>query len=86
MVTDRPPYRTNIVIILGMMQLAKKVPFDDPNVLNACRGLYVVSNLIILGIYLYLKTAIDKKKGTCSLENTATKQIHMLTRGPAEQT
>ena len=52
-----------------MMQLAKKVPFDDPNVLNACRGLYVVSNLIILGIYLYLKTAIDKKKGTCSLHS-----------------
>lgn len=50
-----------------MMQVAKKVPFDDPNVLNACRALYVFSNLVILGIYLYLKTAIDKKKGMCIL-------------------
>jgi len=46
-----------------MMQVAKKIPFDDPNVLNACRVVYVTSNLIILGIYLYLKTVIDKKKG-----------------------
>lgn len=48
-----------------MMQVAKKIPFENPDVLNACRGLYLVSNLIILGIYAYLKMAIDKKKGTC---------------------
>jgi hypothetical protein len=46
-----------------MMQVAKKVPFEDPNVLNACRGLYVLSNLIIMGIYFYIKTKIDGKKG-----------------------
>ncbi len=46
-----------------MMQVAKRIPFDDPNVLNICRALYVASNLIILGIYLYIKTTIDKKKG-----------------------
>jgi len=56
--------RTNLVIILGMMQVAKRVPFDDPNVLNICRALYVASNLIILSIYLYIKAVIDKKKGT----------------------
>lgn len=53
----------NIVIILGMMQVAKKVPFDDPNVLNGVRGLYILSNLIIMGIYYYIKIQIDKKKG-----------------------
>lgn len=52
-----------MVIILGVMQIAKKVPFDDPNVLNACRALYVLSNVLILGIYLYVKSVIDKKKG-----------------------
>lgn len=52
-----------MVIILGVMQVAKKVPFDDPNVLNACRALYVLSNVLILGIYLYVKSSIDKKKG-----------------------
>lgn len=46
-----------------MMQVAKRIPFDDPNVLNICRAIYVASNLIILSIYLYIKTKIDKKKG-----------------------
>lgn len=46
-----------------MMQVAKRVPFEDPNVLNACRGLYLLSNLIIMGIYLYIRTKIDAKKG-----------------------
>lgn len=52
-----------MVIILGMMQVAKKVPFEDPNVLNAVRGLYILSNLIIMGIYYYIKMQVDKKKG-----------------------
>jgi len=45
------------------MQLAKKIPFEDPNVLNACRAAYAISNFLILGIYLYIKSVIDKKKG-----------------------
>lgn len=47
-----------------MMQASKKVPFDDPNVLNGVRALYVISNLIIAGVYFYVKMQIDKKKGT----------------------
>lgn len=54
---------TNVVIILGMIQVAKKVPFDDPNVLNAVRGLYILSNVIIMGIFYYIKLQVDKKKG-----------------------
>ena len=46
-----------------MMQASKKIPFDDPMVLNGVRALYVVSNLIIAGIYLYVKMQIDKKRG-----------------------
>ena len=60
----QPGRRTNLVIILGMMQVAKRIPFEDPNVLNICRGVYIASNLIILSIYIYIKLAIDKKKGT----------------------
>jgi hypothetical protein len=52
------------VIILVMMQVSKKIPFDDPMVLNGVRALYVVSNLLIAGIYFYVKMQIDKKKGT----------------------
>lgn len=46
-----------------MMQASKKVPFDDPNVLNGVRALYVISNLIIVGIYVYVGMKIDKQKG-----------------------
>ena len=47
-----------------MMQVSKKIPFDDPSVLSAVRALYVVSNVLIAGIYFYVKLQIDKKKGT----------------------
>jgi hypothetical protein len=47
-----------------MFQVAKQIPFDNPNVLNACRAFYVLSNLVIVGIYYYISLKIDKKKGT----------------------
>ncbi|KAK4038889.1 inorganic phosphate transporter Pho88 [Parachaetomium inaequale] len=62
------PQITNLVIILGMMQVAKRIPFEDPNVLNICRGVYIASNLIILSIYIYIKLAIDKKKDMTTLK------------------
>lgn len=46
-----------------MMQVSKKIPFEDPMVLNLCRGLYIFSNLVILGLYYYCKMQIDKKNG-----------------------
>jgi hypothetical protein len=57
-------HSTNLIIILVMMQASKKVPFDDPNVLNGVRALYVITNLIIVGIYVYVGMQIDKQKGT----------------------
>lgn len=50
-----------------MMQVSKKIPFDDPQVLLGVRVLYVVSNLVILGIYLYIQTKINSKKGALNL-------------------
>lgn len=49
-----------------MMQVSKKINFDDPNVLNLCRAFYITSNLIILSIYIYIKLVVDKKKGMLS--------------------
>lgn len=46
-----------------MMQVSKKIPFEDPQVLMGVRALYIVSNLIIAGIYLYLQMKINAKKG-----------------------
>lgn len=45
------------------MQISKKIPFDDPNVLNGVRALYIVSNIIIAGIYFYVQQQINKKNG-----------------------
>ena len=51
-----------------MMQAAKKIPFEDPNVLMGVRGLYILSNVIIAGVYFYTKMQIDKKRGmSCSV-------------------
>jgi hypothetical protein len=57
------PYSSNLIIILGFMQISKKVPFDDPNVLNGVRALYILSNIIIAGIYFYVQQQINKKNG-----------------------
>ena len=46
------------------MQISKKIPFDDPNVLNGVRALYVVSNIIIAAIYFYVQMQINKKNGS----------------------
>lgn len=54
---------TNLVVILVMMQVSKKIPFDDPNVLMGVRAAYILSNLIIVGVYLYVRMQINKKKG-----------------------
>jgi hypothetical protein len=58
--------RTNLVIILGMMQVSKKIPLDDPNVLNIVRAVYVLSNVIIIAVYAYVHFLINKKKGMLS--------------------
>jgi len=51
----------NIVISLGAMQLARKIPFDDPVVLNYVRLAYVLSQVVMLGVYYYVSLAIKRK-------------------------
>jgi len=54
---------TNLVIILVMMQVSKKIPMDDPSVLNMIRAGYILSNVIIISVYAYVHLQINKKKG-----------------------
>lgn len=53
------------------MQISKKVPFDDPNVLNGVRALYIVSNIIIAAIYFYVQLQINKKNGASARHQAA---------------
>jgi hypothetical protein len=50
-----------------MMQLSKKVPFEDPQVLMLVRGCYLLSNVLILAVHLYTQYQINKKKGMSTL-------------------
>jgi hypothetical protein len=54
------------------MQISKKIPFDDPNVLNGVRALYIVSNLIIASIYFYVQAQINKKNGAFTPDDDST--------------
>lgn len=62
-----------------MMQLAKKIPFDDPDVLLMVRGLYILSNVLILGLYLYTQAQVNKKKGTFATAIASRAQPYILT-------
>lgn len=62
------PQISNLVIILGMMQVSKKVNFDDPQVLNIVRGIYILSNVIIASVYFYIQMQINKKKNLKTLK------------------
>jgi len=55
------PQITNLVLMLGMMQVSKRIPFDDPTWLNGFRAMYVLSNVLVVGLYLYVRSAIKKK-------------------------
>ena len=54
------------------MQISKKIPFDDPNVLNGVRALYIVSNIIIAAIYFYVQLQINKKNGALAASRQGT--------------
>ncbi|KAL6855477.1 phosphate transporter (Pho88) [Amphichorda felina] len=62
------PQITNLVIMLGMMQVSKRIPFDDPFTLNIVRVCYIASNVIIGLIYLYVQAQINKKKDMTTLK------------------
>ncbi|KAF5326915.1 hypothetical protein D9619_005163 [Psilocybe cf. subviscida] len=51
----------NLVISLGAMQLARKIPFDDPSTLNIIRVSYVGVQLVVLAVYYFISLQIKKK-------------------------
>ncbi|KAF8554018.1 inorganic phosphate transporter [Imleria badia] len=51
----------NIMISLGAMQIARRIPFDDPVVLNYVRLGYVLSQIIIIGTYFFVSYKVKQK-------------------------
>ncbi|KAG5355093.1 Inorganic phosphate transport protein [Yarrowia sp. B02] len=62
------PAISNLVIMLVMMQVSKRVPFEDPQVLMGIRILYVVAQVLVLGLYLYTRSIITKKNDLTTLK------------------
>ncbi|KAL4247951.1 SRP-independent targeting protein 3 [Abortiporus biennis] len=52
---------SNLVISLVSMQVARKIPFDDPQVLTYVRIAYVAVQLIALAVYYYTSSEIKRK-------------------------
>ncbi|KAG4304254.1 hypothetical protein PORY_002435 [Pneumocystis oryctolagi] len=62
------PQVTNLMIILGAMQISKKINFDDPNILFYIRCLCIVSNILIALIYYICYISIQKKNDLTTLK------------------
>ncbi|KAI0090193.1 inorganic phosphate transporter [Irpex rosettiformis] len=52
---------SNLVISLGAMQVARKINFDDPQVLMYVRIAYVAVQAFVLGTYYYTSAKIKQK-------------------------
>ena len=54
---------TNLAIILGSMQLSKRLDWEDKQLLTNIRLLYLASNIIVFSLFAYIYTQIQKKQG-----------------------
>jgi hypothetical protein len=48
----------NLVISLGAMQVARRIPFEDPQILLYVRIGYVISQVVCIGTYLYISAKV----------------------------
>jgi len=55
------PAIQNLVISLGAMQVARKIPFDDPVVLNYVRAGYIIAQGISIAVFFYISAKIKQK-------------------------
>ncbi|KIK96296.1 hypothetical protein PAXRUDRAFT_319038 [Paxillus rubicundulus Ve08.2h10] len=51
----------NMMLSLGAMQVARRIPFDDPEVLHYVRLGYIVAQVIILGTYFFVSYKIKQE-------------------------
>ncbi|GAA6017852.1 hypothetical protein JCM10207_003475 [Rhodosporidiobolus poonsookiae] len=61
---------SNMMLSLGLMQVARKIDFNDPDVLLYVRCLYVGTALLSLGVYYYVTLKIKQKNDLKVLKYT----------------
>ncbi|KAG7718939.1 hypothetical protein KL933_002329 [Ogataea haglerorum] len=62
------PAISNLVLMLGMMQVSRRLDFEDPNILFYVRVLYIACTLLTLGVYLYTRSIIIRKNDLTTLK------------------
>ncbi|ODV83598.1 hypothetical protein CANARDRAFT_29829 [[Candida] arabinofermentans NRRL YB-2248] len=62
------PAVSNLVIMLVMMQVSKRLDFEDPFILLCVRVLYVSCTVLTLLVYLYTRQLIIKKNDLTTLK------------------
>jgi hypothetical protein len=62
------PAISNLVIMLVMMQVSKRLDFENPDVVFYVRVAYATATLTTLAIYLYTKQVILKKNDLTTLK------------------
>lgn len=50
---------TTALLVLGVVQLSRKLDLEDPSTINAVRIAYGVSQLLLLAVLYFIKTKID---------------------------
>ncbi|KAK9374208.1 inorganic phosphate transporter Pho88 [Lipomyces chichibuensis] len=59
---------TNMVLMFALMQVSKKIPFEDPMVVFYARIIYLASNVFIFSLYLLARYQINKKNDLTTLK------------------
>jgi hypothetical protein len=57
----------NLAIVLGAMQVSKRIDWENPTVLTNIRLMYLASNVIMFSVFAYIYLQIQKKAGTSRL-------------------
>ncbi|CAE7162922.1 unnamed protein product [Rhizoctonia solani] len=55
------PAVTNLMVSLGAMQVARRIPFDDPEVLQYVRFGYIAAQVICLATFFYVSYKVKAK-------------------------
>ena len=62
------PAVTNIVVMLVMMQVSRRLDLEDPTILFYVRATYISCQVVALGVYLFVRYKINAKNDLTTLK------------------